>query len=631
MAKRVNTLIKLRANRAATATERGNSLDPALYTKHVQQAQPNTCGVCPQQFNVPEEFEHELVATVRSSPKQKSTGPDGIANEMLQLCPELCGKVLFLLWKACGHLAYIPTSWREGTLCPLHKKGSYHDPDNYRGLTLLSHARKTISATINRLVMRYTIFHKYQHGFTKYNGTEQAIVEVSNTILNSHKFIAVLDLIKAYDRVSRSLLSAVCQQRLKEEHLNMTALLLQPLTVQTSKDITKSSATVTIGVPQGESFSCTLFNIFQDTLLEKLSSVPCHISDKAASALADDVIVMSKTAEGLQLLLDTCTKWAAEYRMAWNTAPGKSEVLLPPRGHQTSTFSLSGEQLRNVESSVYLGVSLTASGVTEGKHIMRVKSAQRRLMQLSPIGIHIRGFDTNLCVMLYRVFVRSIYEYCLHLVPLTLSLKLAISRLESCFFRLVLGKVASRFGSSRLPRLRSLCRLESVDLRRIIMGQQRLSYYQDRRRAALQLPKTNPSRLKNVRSACEQLTMFVGHPSIMRMRNSIDSLADSSKSMFRKKEWKKACSNKRRPVPETSGRLLPPVLRLQNRHHRLLGVRWYFGEFPKQPTLVRERLESRGYMVDKLRELMLLGNLSPQQKIELDMVLETISRIVMSI
>ena len=44
-----------------------------------------------------------------------------------------------------------------------------------------------------------------------------------------------------------------------------------------------------------------------------------------------------------------------------------------------------------------------------------------------------------------------------------------------------------------------------------------------------------------------------------------------------------------------------------------------------------ERLESRGYMVDKLRELMLLGNLSPQQKIELDMVLETIYRIVMSI
>ena len=204
---------------------------------------------------------------------------------------------------------------------------------------------------------------------------------------------------------------------------------------------------------------------------------------------------------------------------------------------------------------------------------MRVKAGQRRLMQLSPIGIHIRGFNTNLCVVLYLVFVRSIYEYALHLVPFSLALKLVIIRLELCFFRLVLGKLASRFGSSRLPRLRSLCRLESVGLRRIIMGHQRLSYYHGRKTAALQVPKTDHYRMQNLRSACEQLIMFITHPSIMRMRNSIDSLADSSKSIFRKKEWKKACSNKRRPVPETSGRLLPPVLRLQNRHHRLLGVR----------------------------------------------------------
>ena len=46
MAKRGNKLIKLRANRAATATERGNSLDPAVYTRHVQQAQ-RSCGVPP--------------------------------------------------------------------------------------------------------------------------------------------------------------------------------------------------------------------------------------------------------------------------------------------------------------------------------------------------------------------------------------------------------------------------------------------------------------------------------------------------------------------------------------------------------------------------------------------------------
>ena len=82
MAKRVNTLVKLRANRAATATERGSSLDPAVYTRHVQQAQPYCCGVSPQHFNVPEKFENELVTTIGSSHKEKAMGPDAIANEM---------------------------------------------------------------------------------------------------------------------------------------------------------------------------------------------------------------------------------------------------------------------------------------------------------------------------------------------------------------------------------------------------------------------------------------------------------------------------------------------------------------------------------------------------------------------
>ena len=96
----------------------------------------------------------------------------------------------------------------------------------------------------------------------------------------------------------------------------MTALLLQPLSVRTSKGITNTCATITIGVPQGESPSCTLFKNFQDTLLEKLSRVPHHISDKVASAQADDVILTSKTAGGLQLLLENCTEWSAEYQMA---------------------------------------------------------------------------------------------------------------------------------------------------------------------------------------------------------------------------------------------------------------------------------------------------------------------------
>ena len=80
-----------------------------------------------------------------------------------------------------------------------------------------------------------------------------------------------------------------------------------------------------------------------------------------------------------------------------------------------------------------------------------------------------------------------------------------------------------------------------------------------------------------------------------------------------------------RTIPYRSHALRPKSGRLSRR-----ATARYFGEFPLQPTLVRERLESRGYMVDRLRELMLLGQLSPVQKVELSRVLDTISRIIMN-
>ena len=167
----------------------------------------------------------------------------------------------------------------------------------------------------------------------------------------------------------------------------------------------------------------------------------------------------------------TLRRLKAAWRVTYEKTRQWQSHCFPSSASLYSTFFLSGEPLRNVESSVYLqgvqkicyrrqvGVSLMTSGITDEKHIMRVKSAQCRLKQLSRMRIHIRGFNMKLCGMLYRVFVSSSYKYALHLVPLSLSIKLLIRKLDSWIFRLVMGIVTSRFGSSRLPRLRSLCRL----------------------------------------------------------------------------------------------------------------------------------------------------------------------------
>ena len=86
----------------------------------------------------------------------------------------------------------------------------------------------------------------------------------------------------------------------------MTALLLQPLTVQTSKDITKSSATVTIGVPQGESFSCTLFNVFQDTLRANNRETDIHCNVRCSLPNASEYLNCHR------ILTHACVLWSCQ-------------------------------------------------------------------------------------------------------------------------------------------------------------------------------------------------------------------------------------------------------------------------------------------------------------------------------
>ena len=43
-----------------------------------------------------------------------------------------------------------PEAWTEVVIYPLHKKGSSHEPDNYRGIFLLNVCSKLYSYIINK-------------------------------------------------------------------------------------------------------------------------------------------------------------------------------------------------------------------------------------------------------------------------------------------------------------------------------------------------------------------------------------------------------------------------------------------------------------------------------------------------
>ena len=70
----------------------------------------------------------------------------------------------------------IPDKWVEGYIVPIYKnKGDVMDPDNYRGITLLSCMGKLLTSILNNklndYLSRYEILGEEQAGFRKHYGT----------------------------------------------------------------------------------------------------------------------------------------------------------------------------------------------------------------------------------------------------------------------------------------------------------------------------------------------------------------------------------------------------------------------------------------------------------------------------
>ena len=74
--------------------------------------------------------------------------------------------------------------WVVGLIVPIYKKGNKSEPQNYRGVTLISCLGKLFLSILNNRLMQYTIdnqiLHKSQLGFVPGNRTSDAHIIINN-------------------------------------------------------------------------------------------------------------------------------------------------------------------------------------------------------------------------------------------------------------------------------------------------------------------------------------------------------------------------------------------------------------------------------------------------------------------
>ena len=81
--------------------------------------------------------------------KGKAADPDGIPNDLLKIAGNCIIQYLVELFNEIFKSGSYPSEWAKAIIQPIHKKGDTTNPDNYRGISLLSCVSKLYTSVIN--------------------------------------------------------------------------------------------------------------------------------------------------------------------------------------------------------------------------------------------------------------------------------------------------------------------------------------------------------------------------------------------------------------------------------------------------------------------------------------------------
>ena len=128
--------------------------------------------------------EPELRRAVFSQKDNKSPGLDSISSEIIKTSSDFISSFLLRLYNRMFNTGEYPSSWGEGIITPIFKKGDVNNSSNYRGITLINILAKIYSQLLlNRLTNWAEIYEK------KYVKTNSDFKKASRSLIVYSSFI----------------------------------------------------------------------------------------------------------------------------------------------------------------------------------------------------------------------------------------------------------------------------------------------------------------------------------------------------------------------------------------------------------------------------------------------------------
>ncbi len=288
----------------------------------------------------------EVSKVVFSSKNGKAPGYDGIINEVLKNGISI--RLLTTLFNLCLRSHCTPSVWAKGIISPIPKcpKNDMRIPLNYRGISLLPVTSKLYTASISNRLSKFLEKNKLlankQNGFRPNRSCLDRVYSLHNLCkirknLKLDTFLTFIDFQKAFDYVSHEFLYH------KLPNMNITGDIYHSIKsiyknpkscVQLNGQLT-GWFDISSGVRQGDSLSPTLFAIFINDMADEMrkahAGVPMGGEYLDLLMYADDVVLISPSADKAQSQLDIMAKWCNKWGMSINQ---KKSQIVHIRNHQ---------------------------------------------------------------------------------------------------------------------------------------------------------------------------------------------------------------------------------------------------------------------------------------------------------
>ena len=379
----------------------------------------------------------EVSRAIKNLKNNKSHGIDLICNEFIKTAKSQLLNSITLLFNIILESGQYPLEWSSGIISPIYKnKGDINNPDNYRGITVLSCLSKvfTLSCILNNRLTDYldllSIINESQAGFRKGYSTIDHIFTLRcllDLFKNSNKklYCAFVDYKKAFDSINRTSLWL----KLLSYNINGKVLQIIRNMYHNAKSCIRTNSGLTeffscnVGVRQGDKLLPLLFALYLNDLEEYISveyKGLSHITDLVHKFLdsdetstflrlylllyADDTVIFAESALYLQKALDKLHDYCLLWDLSVNAEKTKVVIFSKGKIRNKPKLMLNNKELVIVSCYRYLGIEFNYNGkftvaikhlCDQARKAMFLLISKTRKLNL-PIDIQIHLFDSTI-------------------------------------------------------------------------------------------------------------------------------------------------------------------------------------------------------------------------------------------